>query len=101
MFKASPINSRAAVTLDCCANANDAGQVSATSGVPRGPIRTNRSTSTDVRRSACSGSVVSPWQSAHAAASSSLRHPAHRSVARLSAARLSSAPGSPSDSSNH
>ena len=45
--------------------------------------------------------MVSPWQSAHAAANSSFRHPARRSVAWLSAARLSSSPGSPSDSSNH
>ena len=38
MPNASPINRRAATTLDCCANANDDGQVSATSGVPSGPI---------------------------------------------------------------
>ncbi len=44
---ASPINCRAATTLDCCANANDDGQVSATNGVPSGPIRTNRSTNTE------------------------------------------------------
>ena len=47
MVTASPISSRAAITLDCCANANDDGHVSATNGVPSGPIRTNRSTNTD------------------------------------------------------
>ena len=46
-LSASPINNRAATTLDCCANANDDGQVSATNGVPSGPIRTNRSTNTE------------------------------------------------------
>jgi len=47
MANASPINNRAATTLDCCANANDDGQVSATNGVPSGPILTSRSTSTE------------------------------------------------------
>ena len=78
MLNASPINNRAATTLDCCANANDDGHVSATTGVPSGPIRTNRSTNIE---SELLGSSVSPWQSAHAAASTSVRHPARRSVA--------------------
>ncbi len=81
MLNAFPISNRAATTLDCCANANDDGHVSATNGVPSGPIRTNRSTNTDDPAPVISGSLVSPWQSAHAAASTSLRHSARRSVA--------------------
>ena len=97
---ASPISSRAATTLDCCANANDDGHVSATNGVPSGPIRTNRSTNTDEPAQILGivglAVAVRPRRGQQQLAAP--RPPLGRMVVRSQA---SSAPGSPSDSSNH